>query len=68
MLLVQLLDASGGADGEPLLVIDPLGCGRGDRVMICSDGTEIRAMMDSERTPVRWAVIGLVDLQQAGTN
>lgn len=61
LLLVQLLDATGGAQDDPLLVIDPLGCGRGDRVMISSDGKTVREMMSSERTPVRWAVIGLAD-------
>ena len=61
LLLVQILDANDGPDGEPLIVVDPVGCGRGDRVMITSDGKQVRTMMDSNRTPVRWAVIGLAD-------
>ena len=61
LLVVQVLDAKGGAEGEPLIVIDSLGCGRGDRVVLTSDGKEVRTMMNSNRTPVRWAVIGLAD-------
>ena len=40
---------------------DNMGAGRGDVVMISSDGKFVREMMNSNNTPVRWAVIGLQD-------
>jgi ethanolamine utilization protein EutN len=61
MLIVQPLDIAGGDDGEPLIAIDNLGGRRGDVVMITSDGQEVRTMVGSDDTPVRWAVMGLVD-------
>ena len=61
LLVVQPLNAREGPDGDPLLAIDGLGSRRGDRVMISSDGKAVREMMKSDQTPVRWAVIGLVD-------
>jgi ethanolamine utilization protein EutN len=61
LLVVQPLDNRGGADGEPLLVIDDLGAGRGDRVIITSDGAAVRDMVGSNKTPIRWAVLGLAD-------
>ncbi len=61
MLIVQPLGVKDSPDGEPVLAIDDLGSGRGDRVLITSDGKYVREIMDSNNTPVRWAVIGLQD-------
>ncbi|MCG8584295.1 MAG: EutN/CcmL family microcompartment protein [Pirellulales bacterium] len=62
LLVVQALMADGqGRDGEPMLAIDQLGAGAGDRVMITSDGKSTRATMNINATPVRWNVIGICD-------
>ena len=61
LLVVQPLDVQGGADGEPFLAIDDRGAGRGDQVLITSDGKYVRELMKSNNTPVRWAVIGITD-------
>ncbi|MFP6770287.1 MAG: EutN/CcmL family microcompartment protein [Planctomycetaceae bacterium] len=61
MLLVQLLDANDQNEGDPLVAMDQLGCRRGDRVMLTSDGRSVREMLDAEDAPVRWAVIGIVN-------
>ena len=66
LLVVQPLNANNGPDGEPFLCVDDLGSGRGDRVMISSDGKTVREMMKSDQTPVRWAVIGVVDERHDG--
>jgi microcompartment protein CcmK/EutM len=63
MLLVQPLGMRGTPDGEPLLAIDDLGAGRGDKVMITSDGASVREMMGTDNTPVRWAILGIADEQ-----
>jgi ethanolamine utilization protein EutN len=61
MLLVQPLDAKGGPDGAPQLVIDNLGGRKGDTVMISSDGKTAKEMVGAETTPARWHVLGIVD-------
>lgn len=61
LLVVQPLRMDGGEDGDPVLSIDELGAGRGDVVMISSDGQSVREMLKSNNSPVRWAVIGLKD-------
>lgn len=61
LLLVQLLDVTGRAEGDPLVTIDQLGSRRGDRVLLTSDGRSVREMLDAEQTPTRWAVIGIVN-------
>lgn len=61
LLLVQPLDAAGGFDGEPQLAIDNLGSRFGDEVMITSDGGQVREMVGTDNSPVRWSVLGISD-------
>jgi ethanolamine utilization protein EutN len=59
--IVQLLTADGTPDGEPLLAIDPLGAGIGDRVILCNDGAGCRQLVGSKTSPARWFVMGIRD-------
>jgi len=61
LLIVQPLDDAGGPNGDPLLAIDMLGAGRGTKVVISNDGRGTREMVGDENSPLRWAVIGLID-------
>jgi ethanolamine utilization protein EutN len=61
LLVVQPVNADGKEDGEPLLAIDHLGCGLGDRVILCNDGQAARAMVGARNSPVRWFILGLCD-------
>jgi ethanolamine utilization protein EutN len=62
LLVVQLLAADGRSpDGEPVLAVDSLGAGRGDRILLTSDGKAVQELLKSQNTPVRWSVIGIPD-------
>ena len=62
LLVTQPLMADGvSPDGAPLLVVDRFGAGAGERVIITSDGKAIREMFGVENSPIRWAVLGIVD-------
>lgn len=61
LLLVQLLTVDEKPDGEPILVIDDLGAGPGDRVIACNDGAQARKMVGSKTSPARWFVMGICD-------
>lgn len=62
LLLVQPRLADGETpDGEPILVVDGIGAGCGDTVLITSDGRRARELLKTELTPVRWTVIGIRD-------
>jgi ethanolamine utilization protein EutN len=62
MLVVQLYGADGATpDGEPIVAVDALGAGKGEKVIISSDGKSTRELVKSETTPVRWSVIGIQD-------
>ena len=62
LLVVQLYGADGlTPDGEPIVAVDALGAGKGERVIITSDGKATRELVASETTPVRWSVMGIQD-------
>lgn len=62
LLIVQPLMADGvSPDGDPQLAADRLGAGRGETVMITSDGHYVRNLLNHENTPVRWSVLGICD-------
>lgn len=48
-------------DGFPIVAIDTIGAGTGERVMITSDGAGTRKLLDADATPVRWSVLGIED-------
>ena len=62
LLLVKCFQADRQtAEGDPILVIDKLGAGRGETVMVTSDGIGAREMLGDQRSPVRWSVLGIPD-------
>jgi ethanolamine utilization protein EutN len=58
LLVVQLETPDGRPDGEPLLVFDRLGAGRGDVVLATNDGRALQEIL-GPTTPGRWSTIGL---------
>jgi ethanolamine utilization protein EutN len=62
LLLVMALQADGRTiEGDPILVVDSVGAGRGEMVVITSDGIGARELLKSDNTPVRWSVLGIRD-------
>jgi ethanolamine utilization protein EutN len=61
LLLVQPLTASAEAEGEPILALDHLGAGAGDRVLVTNDGAGARELVGAKNSPARWFVMGLAD-------
>ena len=62
LLLVMALQGDGRSiEGDPILVVDTLGAGIGEKVMITSDGIGTRELLGSDNSPVRWSVLGIPD-------
>jgi ethanolamine utilization protein EutN len=62
LLVVQPLMADGESpDGDPLVVVDCVGAGLGERVVLTSDGAWSREALHRQNTPVRWTAIGIQD-------
>jgi ethanolamine utilization protein EutN len=61
LLLVQLLGVGDRPDGEPVLAIDHLGAGAGTRVIVTTDAVQVRELVRSKNSPLRYSVMGLCD-------
>lgn len=62
LLVVQFYGRDGATpDGEPVIAVDAMGAGAGQRVILSSDGNGTRALLNSDTTPVRWSVLGIQD-------
>lgn len=62
MLVVQPYLTDGKTpDGFPLLALDTVGAGKGDTVIITSDGKAMREALQADATPARWSVAGIKD-------
>ena len=61
ILLGRRLDAKGSPGGFPLLVVDRLGAGIGDLVMVTTDGSLPQEVSKDKRSPIRMSVVALVD-------
>jgi ethanolamine utilization protein EutN len=65
LLLVMALQADGRTpEGDPILVVDRLGAGRDETVIVTSDGIATREILNSSNSPVRWSVMGIPDEKQ----
>jgi len=62
LLLIMALRGDGRTpEGDPVLAVDTLGAGHGEKVMITSDGIGIRELLGDTTSPVRWNVLGIPD-------
>ncbi len=52
-------------DLAPQIVLDALGAGIGQKVMISSDGSEARKMVGDKHSPARWTVMGIIDPERS---
>ena len=61
LLVCQLIGNERQPVGDPVLVIDQLGAGKGDTVMITSDGLGLRELLKDDHSPARWWTLGIID-------
>jgi ethanolamine utilization protein EutN len=59
-LIAQRLEGDGSDSGEPQVVVDTLGARVGSMVLVTTDNEVVRKA-SSNSTPVRLAVMGIVD-------
>jgi ethanolamine utilization protein EutN len=61
LLVVAPLDLDGNERGAPVLAVDSVDAGIGDRVLLATDGWAAMTAVDRLRTPIDAAIIGVVD-------
>ncbi len=61
LLIAETLGGELEPVGDPVLVVDQLGAGAGDRVVISSDGLGLRQLLGDTTSPARWWTLSIVD-------
>ena len=64
-LLVVEIAAEAGTAARKMVVVDTLGAGRGETVLICT-GSAARVSLGDDQTPVDAVVVGIVDRMESG--
>jgi microcompartment protein CcmK/EutM len=62
LLLVQPLDLRSQPVGEPVLAIDAVGAGEGEKVLIVQEGRAANDALGKKQGPMDSAIIGIVDI------
>jgi ethanolamine utilization protein EutN len=61
LLLVQPVDAHGADRGVPMLTIDSVGAGVGERVLVVIEGRAAGEALRRKAAPVDAAIVGIID-------
>jgi ethanolamine utilization protein EutN len=61
LLLVQPLEPDARPRGTPMLAIDSVGAGVGERVLLVVDGRAAQDILGRKPSPVDAAIVGIVD-------
>lgn len=61
ILVVQPLNLDGSERGEPVLALDAVDAGVGDRVLLSTEGYSAMTSVGRPNSPIDSAVIGVVD-------
>lgn len=66
LLLVRREVEPGRATGPPLIAVDSVQAGPGDRVLVADEGNAAAQVLGKPRGPVRTVIVGIVDEVQSG--
>jgi ethanolamine utilization protein EutN len=61
ILVVQPLQLDGSDRGEPVLALDAVDAGVGDRVLLTTEGFSAMTAVGRPHSPIDMAVIGVID-------
>ena len=67
LLLVQLLELDESPKGNPVVAVDAVNAGVGDKVLIVMDGYAAMTSVDRPQSPIDFAVIGVIDHVELAT-
>jgi ethanolamine utilization protein EutN len=62
LLLVQPLNLDGSDRGDPVIALDAVDAGEGDRVLLSTDGYSAMTSVGRPNSPIDSAVIGVIDV------
>jgi len=67
LLLVQLLELDETPKGNPVVAVDAVNAGVGDKVLIVMDGYAAMTSVDRPQSPIDMAVVGVIDHVELAT-
>lgn len=65
LLITQPIDLEGNLCGQPLVTVDTVGAGIGERVIYVSGSMAARAILNKE-APIDAAIVGIIDNIESG--
>lgn len=66
LMVVQPLDEQGEDQGESFLAVDRVQAGKGDIVLVNSEGNGARQLFKIDILPIRSVIVGIVDRVHRG--
>ena len=60
-LIVQPLDLDGSKRGDPVIALDAVDAGVGDRVLLVTEGFSAMTSVGRPQSPIDMAVVGVID-------
>ena len=61
ILVVQPLNLDGNDRGDPILALDAVGAGIGERVLVVTEGFSAMTAVERPNSPIDMAVVGVID-------
>lgn len=68
ILVVQPLNLDGSERGDPVLALDAVDAGIGDRVLVVTEGFSAMTAVGRPNSPIDMAVIGVIDAVDLAEN
>lgn len=68
LLLCEVIDDAGQGTGAMICAGDWIGAGKGDEVMITSDGDASQVHTKDPHGPLRSVILGIVDREEVGVS
>jgi microcompartment protein CcmK/EutM len=61
LMVVQAVDEKGEPQGSSFLAVDVVQAGKGDLVIVMSEGNGVRQILKQQILPIRSLIVGIVD-------
>lgn len=61
ILVVQPLQLDGSNRGDPVLALDAVDAGAGDRVLVVQEGWSAMTAVERPQSPIDMAIVGVID-------
>jgi ethanolamine utilization protein EutN len=61
LMLVKQTDIDGNLTGRPMVAIDSVDSGEGDRVLVLKEGGSAKIVIKRDKLPINLVIVGVVD-------